>query len=146
MRALTVLQPWAWFLAQGKKQFETRPWFTSYRGPIAIHAGKGRQGDFFTGAEQLAGRCPARLTYGAIVAVADLVEVVRVEHVRGRLTTEELRLGDYTSGRFAWHFPRVVPLETPIQISGAQGLWNLPDEIAGLLADHIKRECSKGAS
>lgn len=138
MKALTILQPWAWFLANAKKQFETRPWFTSYRGPIAIHAGKGRQGDFFTDAERLAGRCPAHLTYGAIVAVADLVEVVRVEQVRNRLTASELRLGDYTSGRFAWHFPRVVALETPIPCAGAQGLWNPPEEIAGHLADLLK--------
>lgn len=133
MKALTVLNPWAWYLANGKKQFETRPWYTNHRGPIAIHAGKGRQGDFFTDAERLAGRCPARLSYGAIVAVGYLEEIVRVEMVRGRLSASELRLGDYTSGRFAWHFPRVVALETPIQCSGAQGLWNLPDEIAACL-------------
>lgn len=38
MKALTVWQPWASLLACGAKQFETRSWATSYRGPIAIHA------------------------------------------------------------------------------------------------------------
>lgn len=40
MKAITIWQPWASLLACGGKRFETRPWATSYRGPIAIHAAK----------------------------------------------------------------------------------------------------------
>ena len=39
MKAITLWQPWASLLACGAKQYETRSWATSYRGPIAIHAG-----------------------------------------------------------------------------------------------------------
>lgn len=42
MRALTLHQPWASFVACGAKQIETRSWPTKHRGPIAIHAGKRR--------------------------------------------------------------------------------------------------------
>jgi len=38
MKALTIWQPWASLKACGAKEFETRNWATSYRGPIAIHA------------------------------------------------------------------------------------------------------------
>jgi len=38
MKAITLWQPWASLLACGAKQYETRSWATSYRGPIAIHA------------------------------------------------------------------------------------------------------------
>lgn len=38
MKAITVWQPWASLIACGAKEFETRGWATSYRGPIAIHA------------------------------------------------------------------------------------------------------------
>lgn len=38
IKAITIWQPWASLLACGAKQYETRPWATSYRGPIAIHA------------------------------------------------------------------------------------------------------------
>ncbi|MFV0353479.1 MAG: hypothetical protein ACK5JF_14430 [Oscillospiraceae bacterium] len=38
MKAITIWQPWASLLACGAKKFETRPWATKYRGPIAIHA------------------------------------------------------------------------------------------------------------
>jgi hypothetical protein len=40
VKALTVRQPWASLIACGAKTIETRSWRTSYRGPIAIHAGK----------------------------------------------------------------------------------------------------------
>lgn len=38
VKAITIWQPWASLLAMGAKQYETRSWATSYRGPIAIHA------------------------------------------------------------------------------------------------------------
>lgn len=39
MKAITLYQPWASLLTCGAKKYETRSWKTSYRGPIAIHAG-----------------------------------------------------------------------------------------------------------
>ncbi len=41
MRTLTLTQPWATLVALGAKTIETRSWQTSYRGPLAIHAGQG---------------------------------------------------------------------------------------------------------
>lgn len=41
MRAITLTQPWATLVALGVKRLETRSWATSYRGPLAIHAGQG---------------------------------------------------------------------------------------------------------
>lgn len=38
MKAITIWQPFASLKTCGAKQFETRSWATSYRGPIAIHA------------------------------------------------------------------------------------------------------------
>ena len=39
MKAITLRQPYASLVAIGAKPHETRSWATSYRGPIAIHAG-----------------------------------------------------------------------------------------------------------
>lgn len=44
VKALTIRQPWASLIAAGVKTIETRSWWTRYRGPIAIHAGKARPG------------------------------------------------------------------------------------------------------
>lgn len=45
MKAISLWQPWAsaWILPDLKGN-ETRGWSTSYRGPIAVHAAKTRQG------------------------------------------------------------------------------------------------------
>lgn len=40
MRALSILQPWAWLIVQGHKAVENRRWSTTYRGPFLVHAGK----------------------------------------------------------------------------------------------------------
>ena len=40
MKAITLSQPWAQFVALDRKRIETRSWRTSYRGEIAIHAAK----------------------------------------------------------------------------------------------------------
>lgn len=40
MKALSILQPWAWLIVAGHKPVENRRWFTHYRGPVLVHAGK----------------------------------------------------------------------------------------------------------
>ncbi len=41
MKLISLIQPWATLVAEGYKRFETRGWYTDYRGPLAIHATKG---------------------------------------------------------------------------------------------------------
>ena len=40
MRGLTLHQPWASLVAEGRKEYETRSWSTLFTGLVAIHAGK----------------------------------------------------------------------------------------------------------
>lgn len=40
MKALSIMQPWAWLIVNGHKTIENRSWRCHYRGPILIHAGK----------------------------------------------------------------------------------------------------------
>jgi hypothetical protein len=74
MKALTILQPYPWLIQNEYKRFETRGWYTSYRGPLAIHAGK----RFMLGAVNLKKHGIAvpltEMHLGAVVAIADLVE------------------------------------------------------------------------
>lgn len=73
MKALTILQPWAHLIAFGAKRVENRSWITGYRGPLVIHAGKSDR--LIT--ERDRELYPA-MAFGAIVAVAELVECVRL--------------------------------------------------------------------
>jgi len=47
MRALSILQPWAWLIVNGVKDIENRVWTTKYRGEFLVHAGKGFDDDAF---------------------------------------------------------------------------------------------------
>jgi hypothetical protein len=100
MEALTLHQPWATAIAEGIKTIETRSWSTSYRGPLAIHAGKrmpaswttigpyrikgfGRTGLALVGPGLPEFRSTPRLEgclvpLGAVVATATLVDVVPI--------------------------------------------------------------------
>lgn len=167
MKALTLTQPWATLIACGAKRIETRSWSTTYRGPIAIHAAKGlgpvggKSGlgeqcavpafeaaltkwfeDF--GAMKSAERAGCVMPLGAIVAVAQLVDVrcismkLRAEVLAQTITPNEIEFGDYTSGRFAWFLEDVKPLRDPVECKGALSLWEVPEgfrvrvEILGL--------------
>ena len=111
---MTIRQPWASAILDGRKTWETRTGRTTHRGAIAIHAGLG-------------GPCDdARLPYGAIIGTATIVECVRVETIRDALSTEERALGDYSDGRWAWRLSDVRPLSEALPARGALGLWEWP--------------------
>lgn len=39
MKAITIKQPWASLIVEGKKDIENRTWKTNFRGRVLIHAG-----------------------------------------------------------------------------------------------------------
>lgn len=40
LKAISIMQPWAWLIVNGHKEIENRDWRSQFRGPVAIHAGK----------------------------------------------------------------------------------------------------------
>ena len=126
MRALSLWQPWANFVADGTKEYETRSWRTAYTGPLAIHASKNRSETEYSGLE-------IEGPFGAIVAVAWLVACHRVEDMRHAVTKSELDVGDYSDGRYAWALADVVKLAEPVPLRGQQGLWSLQPDVVAIL-------------
>ena len=116
MKALTIIQPWASHIAEGRKECETRSWPTKYRGPLLIHAGKN--------ASYITEGFEHDYPLGAVIAVATMVECVRTESIR--VDEQERELGDWTPGRYAWKLADVRRLEQPIPWRGAQSLWQAP--------------------
>ena len=134
MKALTLTQPWASLVASGRKQVETRSWYSSYRGPLYIHAAKRFPTSAKRFAAELSGN-PATVRYmplGAIVARCYLLDCRTVEHVQ--VTEQERKYGDYSPGRYAWILTNIEWLE-PTPCKGALGLWNVPAEVLHLLYD-----------
>lgn len=159
-KAISLWQPWASAIAVGAKRVETRSWATSYRGPIAIHAAKRMVVDELIRFQccwnwcgalrslglQMGGKHSLRslLPFGAIVAVADLVDC----RPTGSFTGEEIDLirlpeveehsiygwtermmGDFSLGRFGWILKNVRQIEPAFPLAGRQGIFNLPESL-----------------
>lgn len=138
MKALTISQPFASLIADGKKFVENRTWETLYRGPLAIHAGKGTQ--------YLSRSTLATYPTGCVIAVARLAGCFRRSSIEfmasSRLppkssmsrTWREIFEHEHTEGPFCWILEDVRKLAEPIPFRGAQGLFDIPD---GLLAKFV---------
>ena len=108
MRALSLRQPWASLIADGRKTIETRTWRTRYQGPLAIHA---------------SARPYADLPTGGIVAVAWLYGCRPMEEA-----DEDAACIALYEGAYAWLLTNVKPVAlTPCK--GRLGLWTPSDDL-----------------
>lgn len=123
MKALTISQPYASLIADGEKWIENRRWETKYRGPLAIHAGKGTQ--YMTGAQLT--------TYpSGVLAVCELAACFRLADLdllgerlaAFGLTVEDVRRHEHAEGPWCWLLRNVRKLERPAMAQGKQGLWD----------------------
>lgn len=81
------------------------------------------------------GSVERRLPLGAVVAVCELVSTRRTETLDSDAFLEwDVRLnrpfGDFTPGRYAWMLRDIRPLDEPIPVKGALGLWDLGLDLA----------------
>lgn len=127
VKCISLTQPWASLMALGLKKVETRGWYTSYRGPLAIHAAKRfpPEARRLAEAERALGRLPARLPFGAIIATLQLEDVLETLAVVQSLSGLERLYGDYSDGRFAWFTDKVTELALPIPWRGQLGLFTV---------------------
>lgn len=139
MKAVTILQPWAMLIVLREKKFETRSWRTSYRGEIAIHAGKKVDRDAcerepIKSTLAKHGYTADNLPTGAVLAVGKLLHcyksagagngVAVLYSKNENVVGNELHFGDFATGRYAWDLTDVRRLPEPIPAKGQQRLWN----------------------
>lgn len=117
LKVLTVRQPWASLITAGIKNIENRSWYTSHRGPLAIHAGKGT--DVSDWNETL-GDAPA----AAIIGIVDVIDCVRDSDSEWAI-----------DGEWHWVLANARPLPQPIPATGKLGLWRLDEETARLVGE-----------
>lgn len=131
MKALTLWQPWATFMALGYKRIETRPWYTGYRGRLAIHAAarpmvKDLEPSLYF-MQTPSGRIIMHdFPLGVVMGTCELVNCLPTdpEEVDHRVNRVEYPYGDYRPGRFMWITANMKPFENPIPAKGRQKLWN----------------------
>lgn len=149
MKTLSLTQPWATLVAIGAKRVETRSWNAKYSGPLAIHAAKSFPGwakdccservflralgwptpsDSRVGITQdwmdLLTRNIKALPLGCVIGTVTLLGCRFTEDVVGQLSEQEVALGDYARGRYAWMLADAKLLPEPIPAKGSLGLWD----------------------
>ncbi len=126
MKALSIRQPWAELILQGRKTIELRTWRTNYRGRLALHAGQAIRKE----ACAAYGVDPARVVRGALVGTVELVEIVALDASAWEaLRDQHLSLRDFSGPMFGWCLKDPQRLPRPIPMPGRMGLFNVADEL-----------------
>ena len=145
LRALTLIQPWAYAVCHLGKTIENRTWPppSGIVGQhLAIHAGKKFDEDDADAIRNEFGLgVPDVVPVGAIVAV---VRVAGAERVRDELA-ENLGLPAqyatrWSSGPWCWLLADLVVLPHPVECRGKQGLW----PVEGCTLDMVREEWRAG--
>jgi hypothetical protein len=134
MKALSLWQPWASAIPAGLKTIETRGWYTNYRGPLAIHAARKRDGDVIDFWSSIDDGEKAKfsaigihqfndLPFGAIIATCHLIDCRKTETLNGEVSGDDQEWGNFSPGRFGWILSDIRKID-PVFVRGAQGLWN----------------------
>ena len=126
MKALTICQPFAYLISLpdnhiDAKRVENRNWPTSYRGPLAIHAGKSKG---WLGCWDPIP--PGELVFGAVIVIADLVGCLPIEDVDGAWVAARwpwLAEHEHAEGPWCWVLENIRRID-PVYCSGKQKLWD----------------------
>lgn len=120
MRCLAIRQPWAWAIVAGAKDVENRSWKTTYRGPVVIQASsKAVAVKRLAKTHELP---PAEFAYGALIGVADLVDIVPL--------SEELEANPWAWGPYCWIFRNARAFHRAIPFKAKLNLYCLPAAVA----------------
>ena len=133
MRAISLWQPWSSLWCSPRKVHETRGWSTTHRGWLLVHATKKLVTD--CGAEldeivcdEFGPQWRLTLPTGAIVGV---VRIIACEPTHGMSidSMDDFHCGDFSIGRYAWRRKEYKRFDRPIAYRGAQGMFDVPDEV-----------------
>lgn len=134
MKAISLRQPWPWFILQGGKHLENRGWTSSYRGPVLIHSSKGWDEDEMQDDHELATRIAAAL--GAVPdSGVPTLEALKKE--RGCIVGVATIVGSVVESDSPWFFgPKAFVLADPLPFPdmvpcrGDRGLFTVSDDVA----------------
>ncbi len=138
LRALTLRHPWPWYVAHGPKRIENRTWkppANLHRQYLAIHAGKAWEPAEILDAVDWVksmyerGIEPMEITPGKVADMprSAIVCVVRID---GFVTASA---DPWFVGPIGWQLSDVVTLGEPVPCRGAQGLWEVPADVATIV-------------
>lgn len=121
MKALSLWQPWASLMADGRKLIETRHWPAPkwlIGQKYAIHAAMKVDRDSCLEF----GYDPLIIPRGCIVSIHRLEKCIKFDENAQRDFGD--KYGDFEMGRYGWFSPLIEKLVCPIAVVGHQGIWD----------------------
>ena len=119
-KTLSIKQPWANLIMNGKKNIEIRKWKHPYRGELLIHTGKSHD----TVGKALFDEPITPL--GAIIGTAELVDIKQYNN-RDQWDNDFLSHMNpyewYEKGLYGWVFENPRRFDTPIRKKGETGIF-----------------------
>lgn len=122
MKALSLKQPYAELILQGKKKIELRKWNTKFRGEFLIHASKDsdRQSMEKFGFSEL--------STGCIVGKAFLKEVKHYKNEKEHEKDRKFHLADSNWGNYGFVIENAERVKE-VKCNGKLGFWEIEDGI-----------------
>ncbi len=129
MKVLSLTEPYATLIKNGKKKVETRSWKTSYRGALYIHASSTKISRETKQNDELMNLVKNNdMNYGNIICKCNLVDCIKMtkEYVEDMRKNhyQEYICGEYSEGRYAWILENIEILDKPISAKGHLSIWN----------------------
>ena len=118
MKVLTLKQPWAELVLQGKKKIELRKWNTNFRGEFLIHSSKNPDKISMKkfGFENLKN--------GFILGKAKLADVKHYNNNKEFEKDKKLHLADLSWGKYGFILKDVKRIN-PVPAKGKLNFWNM---------------------
>jgi hypothetical protein len=117
---------------------ETRHWRCRHRGRLLVHAGKRFETNFDADDplrlildDEFGADWPTDLPTGALIGMVNVVDCQPTRSPSGdtAASDDDRACGDFSPGRFAWKRDEFRLFEQPIPYRGAQGIFNVPDDL-----------------
>lgn len=107
-KAISLKQPYANWVASGKKTIETRKWKTKYRGDLLICSSQN----------------PKIEPYGKALCIVELYDIKPMD-----VSHEKKACVKVYPGANAWFLRNLRPLKSPIPVKGSLGIFDLEIKI-----------------
>jgi predicted transcriptional regulator len=117
MKALSIKQPFAELVLQGKKKIELRKWNTNFRGKFLIHSPKVPEDQAM---EKFGFK---ELPKGCILGKVELVEVKKYKDDKEHKKDKNLHLADAVWGNYGFILKNPERFKKPIPCKGNLGFW-----------------------
>lgn len=122
MKAISIRQPWASFVAAGYKTVECRTWRTNYRGPLLVCSSKGDEEGLNDNDEVLV------LPGGSALGVVELVDVRRMTKDDVKNAVLPINMVDDALKGYAWHVKKLFEIK-PFHVRGRMNIFDVDIEL-----------------